>query len=48
MERIYKDLGNMLYGKTVSGIGRKDAFSSRLLAMKKLTPGELTNPLIGA
>jgi len=48
MERIYKDLGNMLYGKIVSGISNKASYDSRLLAMKKLSSGDLTNPIIGA
>jgi hypothetical protein len=30
MERIYKDLGNMLYGKVVSGISDKKTFDARL------------------
>ena len=47
MERIYKDLGNMLYGKVVSGLSNKVSFDSRLVTMKKLQSGQLTNPIIG-
>lgn len=47
MERIYKDLGNMLYGKVVSGLSNKVSFDSRLITMKNLASGQLTNPIIG-
>jgi hypothetical protein len=48
MERIYKDLGNMLYGKVVCGISNKRSYDSRLLQMKSMTGGFLSNPIIGA
>jgi predicted translin family RNA/ssDNA-binding protein len=48
MERIYKDLGNMLYGKVVSGISNKEGYNTRLLEMKKLKCNNLTNPIIGS
>jgi len=48
MERIYKDLGNMLYGKVVCGISNKRSFNSRLNIMTAMTGSELTNPMIGA
>jgi hypothetical protein len=47
MERIYKDLGNMLYGKVVCGISNKRSFDSRLLQMKAMTGNYLANPIIG-
>jgi hypothetical protein len=47
MERIYKDLGNMLYGKTVCGISQKPMFDSRHEQMKALQGSNLTNPIIG-
>jgi len=47
MERIYKDLGNMLYGKTVCGISNKRSFDSRHEMMSSLKGGQLANPIIG-
>jgi len=47
MERIYKDLGNMLYGKVVCGISNKRKYDSRLLQMKAMTGNYLSNPIIG-
>ena len=48
MEKIFKDLGNMLYGKVVSGISNKKKYDSRLLTMKALSGNYVTNPIIGA
>jgi hypothetical protein len=48
MERIFKDLGNMLYGKVVCGISNKRSYDSRLLQMVSMKPGFITNPLVGA
>ena len=48
MERIYKDLGNMLYGKVVSGISNKTSFDARTETMKSMTGNNLTNPIIGS
>ncbi|KAG0632605.1 hypothetical protein HOY80DRAFT_1069399 [Tuber brumale] len=48
MERIYKDLGNMLYGKVVCGISNKRSFDSRKEMMKSMVGNELANPIIGA
>jgi hypothetical protein len=48
MERIYKDLGNMLYGKVVCGISNKRNYDARIEAMKSMTGSDLTNPIIGA
>jgi len=47
MERIYKDLGNMLYGKVVCGISNKRNYDSRLLQMTTISGNFLTNPIIG-
>lgn len=47
MERIYKDLGNMLYGKVVCGISNKRKFDSRMMQMKAMTGNYLSNPIIG-
>jgi hypothetical protein len=47
MERIYKDLGNMLYGKVVSGLSNKKSYDSRLLQMVTLSGNYITNPIIG-
>jgi hypothetical protein len=47
MERMYKDLGNMLYGKVVCGISNKRSFDSRYEVMKAMEGGFLTNPMIG-
>ncbi|RPA88504.1 hypothetical protein L873DRAFT_1796619 [Choiromyces venosus 120613-1] len=48
MERIYKDLGNMLYGKVVCGISNKRFFDARTYLMKPMTGNELSNPIIAA
>jgi hypothetical protein len=48
MERIYKDLGNMLYGKVVCGISNKRQFNSRLEQMTSLKGNFLANPIIGS
>jgi len=48
MERIYKDLGNMLYGKVVCGISNKRNYDARIEAMKSMTGSDLTNPVIGS
>jgi len=47
MEKIYKDLGNMLYGKIVCGISNKRQYSSRLEQMTSLKGNFLANPIIG-
>ena len=47
MERIYKDLGNMLYGKIVSGISNKQVYDSRNNEMRTLLGNDLSNPIIG-
>jgi len=47
MERIYKDLGNMLYGKIVCGISNKKVYDSRKLEMKTMIGNDLSNPIIG-
>ena len=47
MERIYKDLGNMLYGKTVSGISNKHVFDARNENMSSMRGSHLSNPMIG-
>ena len=48
MERIFKDLGNMLYGKTVCGISNKRKFDTRLETMNAMKGNYLANPIIGA
>jgi hypothetical protein len=48
MERIYKDLGNMLYGKVVCGISNKRNFNSRTNQMSTLKGNFISNPIIGA
>lgn len=48
MERIWKDLGNMLYGKVVCGISNKRNYDARIEAMKTMTGSDLTNPIIGS
>lgn len=47
MERIYKDLGNMLYGKIVCGISNKKVYDSRTLVMKTMIGNDLSNPILG-
>jgi len=47
MERIYKDLGNMLYGKIVCGISNKKVYDSRKDQMKTMLGNDLANPIIG-
>ncbi|KAG0632616.1 hypothetical protein HOY80DRAFT_1069235 [Tuber brumale] len=47
LERIYKDLGNMIYGKTVCGVSNKRNFDPRTLAMKSMIAGPLSNPIVG-
>jgi hypothetical protein len=46
-ERIYKDIGNMLYGSVVGGISNKRKFDARTFSMKRMLPTNLTNPIIG-
>jgi hypothetical protein len=48
MERIYKDLGNMLYGKVVSGISNKRSYDARHEMMTSMQGSQLTNPIIGS
>ena len=48
MERIWKDLGNMLYGKVVCGISNKSSLDARTNLMKSMTGSEITNPIIGS
>jgi len=48
MERIFKDLGNMLYGKVVCGISNKRSYDSRLMQMISMQPGFITNPMVGS
>jgi len=48
LERIYKDLGNMLYGKVVSGISNKRKYDARTRLMKAMMGNtEIGNPIIG-
>lgn len=47
MERIWKDLGNMLYGKVVCGISNKTSLDARTNLMKSMVGSEITNPIIG-
>jgi len=47
MERIYKDLGNMLYGKIVCGISNKKVYDSRKEEMKTMIGNDLSNPILG-
>jgi hypothetical protein len=48
MERIYKDLGNMLYGKIVCGIANKKVYDARIDDMKTMLGNDLSNPILGA
>ncbi|RPA88546.1 hypothetical protein L873DRAFT_1796596 [Choiromyces venosus 120613-1] len=48
MERIYKDLGNMLYGKVVCGISDRRNYDSRVLSMMPTKGNSLANPIIGS
>jgi hypothetical protein len=48
LERTYKDLGNMIYGKTVCGISNKRNYDPRTSKMKSMIGGPLSNPIIGA
>jgi hypothetical protein len=48
MERIWKDIGNMIYGSVVAGISNKRKFDARTQLMKKINGGVLTNPIIGS
>ncbi|KAG0121864.1 hypothetical protein HOY82DRAFT_544419, partial [Tuber indicum] len=48
MELIYKDLGNMLYGKTVMGLSNKRKYDARTRLMKSMAGTDLSNPIIGA
>ncbi|KAG0632607.1 hypothetical protein HOY80DRAFT_1069396 [Tuber brumale] len=45
-ERIYKDLGNMIYGKTVCGISNKRNYDARTATMKSMISGSLSNPIL--
>jgi len=48
LERTYKDLGNMIYGKTVCGISNKLNYDPRTKAMKSMIGGPLSNPILGS
>lgn len=48
MERMYKDLANMLYGKTATGISNKRKFDARTETMKTMVGSDLTNPIIAS
>jgi hypothetical protein len=48
MERTFKDLGNMIYGKTVCGISNKRNYDPRTAMMKSMIGGPLSNPILGA
>jgi len=48
MERIYKDLGNMLYGKVVCGFSDKNHFDARSWSMRSIKGNNLANPIIGS
>ena len=47
MERIYKDLGNMLYGKIVCGIANKKSYDVRSDSMTTMIGNDLSNPILG-
>jgi hypothetical protein len=47
MERMFKDIGNMLYGKVVCGIGDKRSYDARTEGMKSMLGSDLSNPIIG-
>ena len=48
MERIYKDLGNMLYGKIVCGISNKKVYDARTESTKTMIGNDLSNPILGS
>ena len=47
-DRVWKEVGNSLYGKLAQGIGHKTAFDTRSGTTRPLEPSPLTNPLLAA
>lgn len=48
LERIYKDLGNMLYGGVVTGLSDKYKYDNRSKTMKRMEGGTLSSPILGS
>jgi hypothetical protein len=48
LERIYKDLGNMLYGAVCTGLSNKLKFDARTNVMKRMEGTNLSNPILSS
>lgn len=47
-DKLYKEIGNSLYGKTAQGVHPKRVFNSRKGATEELRPSAITNPYFAA
>jgi hypothetical protein len=47
-EKLWKEIGNSVYGKTAQGLREKSAFDTRTGRGKTLPPSKLTNPYFAA
>jgi hypothetical protein len=47
-DKLYKEIGNSLYGKTAQGLREKRAFDTRLGLTAPLPPSQITNAFIAA
>lgn len=48
LERMWKDIGNMAYGSSVTGLSGKPRYSTRSNQMERLVGSDIANPLIGS
>lgn len=48
LERMWKDIGNMAYGSSVTGLSGKPRYSTRTEKMERLVGSDIANPLIGS
>ena len=47
-ERMWKDIGNMCYGSSVTGISNKEKFNARSGEMDRMVGNHMSNPIIGS
>jgi hypothetical protein len=47
-ERLWKEIGNSLYGKLAQGLQEKRVFNSRAADMEDMPPNKITNPFLAA
>jgi hypothetical protein len=48
LERMWKEIGNSLYGKLAQGLQKKRVFDTRAADMKALDPSKITQPYLAA